>query len=516
MRRRLSIFAALSVSVASALDIIPAPRKIAERGGVFVAVEDAAAVAAKETADSSLPPEGYVLSVETNGIAIRHADAAGAFYARQTLRQIAVRSGGRWTYPCVEISDWPSYRWRGAMLDEGRHFFGKETVRRMLDLMARYKFNVFHWHLTEDQGWRLDVPGYPRLARCGGMRRRSPAHGADVIIRAKYDCEMTEYNTERYGPFFYTADDVREIVAYARERHIEVVPEIEMPGHTLAALGAYPEFACFPERIRAGEAGDKWGISRNVICVGNDSAVRFLERTLDFVCELFPSKVVHIGGDECPRLNWEECPKCRARMKAEGLKDANGLQAWITARMARYLAKKGRRAMGWDEILGGDVPKDVIGQSWRTEAEHGAGTELVSGAAGAARGFDMVMSPLTKCYYSYMQGLKEEPFPRNGPNLTLETAYSFDPVQGVPENARAHVLGGQCCLWGEYIWNRYDLEWRMWPRAMAMAEVLWTAPSNRDFADFSRRAAVLRKRLVSEGVNCAPLGLPEPCGQRDL
>ena len=501
------MLALLPLCVVAGVDsLLPKPQSVEPREGFFIAKEGAASVHVEETADGSLPREGYRLSVSREGIAIRSSEPAGAFYARQTLLQLAERTKDGWRYPCVEISDRPAYRWRGVLLDEGRHFFGKETVRKLLDLMAMYKFNVFHWHLTEDQGWRLEIPGYPKLTECGSMRRRSPAHGATLKCNRKdFIYESTELNTEQYGPFFYTAADVREILAYAKARHIEVVPEIEIPGHAMSALGSYPEFACFPERIEAGAAASDWGIFRDVYCIGNDSTVRFLEHVLDYVCELFPSQVIHIGGDECPRVNWEKCPKCQARMKAEGLEKVGDLQAWITRRMAVHLAKKGRRIMGWDEILNGDVPKSAIGLSWRVAAKEGAGTEHVSGADGALKGHDMVMTPHSLCYYSYLQGLKEDMFFRTGAKLPLEKAYTFDPVEGVPESARSHVLGGQCCLWGEYIWNRYDLFWRMWPRGFAMSEILWSAPVKRDFADFRRRAAVERGRLVAMGINCAPL-----------
>ena len=497
----------LSLCACAGVDsLLPMPQKVEAKEGFFTAKEDATSVCMKEMVDASLPKEGYRLSVSPEGIAVCSSDSAGAFYARQTLLQLAEKTADGWRYPCVEIKDFPAYRWRGVLLDEGRHFFGKETVRKLLDLMARYKFNVFHWHLTEDQGWRLEIPGYPKLTECGAMRRRSPAHGSILNCNRKdFIYFSTEMNTEQYGPFFYKAEDVREILAYAKERHIEVVPEIEIPGHAMSALGSYPEFACFPERIDAGAAAPDWGIFRDVYCMGNDSTVRFLEHVLDYVCELFPSQVIHIGGDECPRVNWEKCPKCQARMKAEGLKQEGDLQAWITRRMAEHLAKKGRRIMGWDEILNGDVPKSAIGLSWRRGAKEGAGTEHVSGAAGAEKGHDMVMTPHSLCYYSYLQGLKEEHFPRNGRTLSLQLAYTFDPVEGVPESARSHVLGGQCCLWGEYIWNYYDLFWRMWPRGFAMSEILWSAPKNRDFEDFKRRAAAERGRLVKMGINCAPL-----------
>ena len=507
----ITLAAALCVatSTLAEVSVIPAPRQVKENAGFFESEKGFDAVPVTFAKDATLPKEGYALTVAPGGIAVRAADAAGEFYARQTLLQLAQKTKTGWRYPCVEIVDHPAYGWRGVLLDEGRHFFGKETVRNLLDLMAMYKLNVFHWHLTEDQGWRLDIPQYPKLAQMASMRRRSPAFGARLQSGKDADgartYTSTAMTTERYGPFFYTADDIREILAYAEARHIRVVPEIELPGHARAALGAYPEFSCFPERIPAGAAAEDWGIFRDVFCMGNDDTIRFLEDVLDYVCELFPSPIIHIGGDECPTVNWSKCPKCKARMEKEGLTKPSELQIWITRHMAEHLAKKGRRIMGWDEILNGDVPKSAIGQSWRVAAREGAGTDHVSGAQGALKGHDMVMSPHNITYYSCMQGFEEEPFPRGGGVISLERAYSFDPAAGVPESARSHVLGGQCCMWGEYLWNRFDLAWRMWPRAFAMAEILWTAPEPRDFADFARRAAVERKRLISMGVNCAPL-----------
>ena len=476
--------------------LIPMPRKVEWKVG-----KCPPGAAVSKTRDPSIPTEGYRLDVTPKGIAIASSDDAGAFYAEKTLAQLKLKGGD---CPCVSIEDAPAFRWRGALLDEGRHFFGKETVKRMIDLLADYKFNVFHWHLTEDQGWRIDVPGLPELAKRGAMREQSPCHGARLKKVAPYDYRSSALNGEKYGPFFYTEADLREIVAYAKERHVTVVPEIELPGHAYGALAAYPNLACFPERIGKAAASD-WGIFRDVFCVGNDETVAFLEKVLDFVCDVFPSEVIHIGGDECPRVIWKECPKCQARMKAEGLKTEGELQAWITKKMAAHLAKRGRRVMGWDEILAGDVPTTAIGQSWRTNAKEGAGTEHVSAAAGALRGYDMVMSPHNLTYYSAPQGIENDPFLRGGGSLTLEKAYGFDPLAGVPESARSHVLGGQCCLWGEYLWNFFDLNWRMWPRAFAMSEVLWTYPSTRDFPAFEERAGEHRVRLLKQGINCAPL-----------
>ena len=460
--------------------------------------------AVRETADASIPSEGYRLEVTKDGVTIASSDAAGAFYARQTLSQLEVKDGGKAFYQGCRISDRPAYPWRAVLLDEGRHFLGKETVMRTLDLMALYKLNRLHWHLTEDQGWRIDVPGMPELAKYGSVRAESPKHGSRLRHLGKFRYE-SDRNGQQYGPFFYTRADLEEVVAYAKERLIEIVPEIELPGHSLGAIAAFPELTCFPENITNRMAASDWGISTDVLCVGNDKTLRFLERVLDYVCEVFPSKVVHIGGDECPRLSWEKCPKCQARMKAEGLKKEGDLQAWITKKMAEYLAKKGRRIMGWDEILSGDVPMTAIGQSWRTQATNGAGTELVSGAGGAAKGFDMVMTPHTECYYSYGAKHEDDPFQYSSDRLPLSRAYAFDPMTGVPESARAHVLGSEACIWGEYTWNEYDLAWKLWPRAFAMAEILWRDPKPRDYRDFAARAAVHRKRLIAMGVNCAPV-----------
>ena len=452
--------------------------------------------------DASLPVEGYWLEVGTKEIVIRSSDAAGEFCARQTLKQLEEVADGKTNYPCCTIRDWPAYRWRGVLIDDCRHFFGRETVKRVLNLMAMYKLNVLHWHLTDDQGWRIDVPGMPELVKYGSVRASSPKHGAELKELGDFRYQ-SEQNGQQYGPFYYTEAELREIVAYADARHITVVPEVDLPGHMRSAIAAYPNLTCFPAHITNRMAHCDWGVTTDVLCVGNDEILSFLERVLDFLCSVFPSEVIHIGGDECPRVNWEKCPKCRMRMNQEGLKTAGDLQTWITHKVADYLAKKGRRIMGWDEILAGDVPASAIGQSWRTQK--GEGADLVNAAAGAMRGHDMVVNPHTECYYNYWPGVKDDPFMSAGYPITIEKAYMFDPMTGVPENCRGHILGSEACLWSEYIWNEYDLEWKMWPRTLAMAELLWANPQPRDFADFRKRVAIHRKRLVRAGVNCQPL-----------
>jgi len=483
----------------AAIVLVPQPVELTELPGTCAVTN------VTERRDASVPAEGYRLEVTSAGIAVTSSDAAGAFYARQTLAQLAETKDGKTVYPCCRIVDAPAYPWRGVLIDEGRHFMGKEAVKQQLDLMAYHKLNRLHWHLTEDQGWRFDVPGLPDLVKYGSVRAESPSHGARLRVIGKFQYRSDALNGCPYGPFYYTRADLEEIVAYAAARHIEIVPEIELPGHSHGVLAAYPELACCPENIRPRLAMSDWGISTNVCCVGNDATLRFFEKVFDYVCEVFPSKVIHLGGDECPRVMWERCPKCQARMKAEGLKTSGDLQGWITRKMADYLAKKGRRIMGWDEILAGDVPTTAIGQSWRTQQANGAGTELVGTAAAVARGYDMVVTPHTECYYAYGAKIPDDPFQYSSDNLPLSRAYAFDPMTGIPAEYRKHVLGSEACCWSEYVWNEYDLCWKLWPRSCAMAEILWRDPQPRDCADFVRRVAIHRQRLIKRHVNCQPV-----------
>ena len=497
-----AVAAGLSAAVSAAVDVVPRPLKIVETGGAF-SVAGAPADAVKYSCDASLPAEGYRLSVTTGGVSVAASGPAGRLYALETLKQLAREDGGMTVVPCVEIEDAPRYQWRGVHLDECRHFFGKDAVKKILDLMVRFKLNRFHWHLTDDQGWRLDVPGRPELVKYGAVRPESVKRGE----RAHYGDERDagKYDGTPYGPFFYTEGDLREIVAYAAERGIEVVPEVEFPGHVYAALAAYPEFACRPERLVARTPRVAYGIADDVLCVGNDDALKLVEDVLDWVCRVFPFDVVHIGGDECPQDAWKTCPKCQARIKAEGLGDERGLQPWVTRRFVAFLEARGRRTVGWDEYLIGDVPKNAIGMSWRAW-KTGAGHDLVSGVAAAVRGHDMIMTPCSHCYLDYWQGLEDDPHLYIGQHrLTVGDCYSFDPCAGVPEEARPHVLGGQGNNWTEYTLDLGELEWKMWPRMMALAEVFWLGEAKPGYADFRRRALRQRELLVGAGVNCAPL-----------
>lgn len=483
----------------AALSIIPQPKEVRELFGLVpvdtpVAVEHVEGIAA----------EGYSLHIDPAGaITIMSSDKAGEFYARQTLRQALGCDG----YRCMAVDDAPRFRWRGMLLDECRHFFGKDVVKKMLDVMSQYKLNVLHWHLTDDQGWRLDIPGYPELVRYGSVRSASPRHGAGIRwIDKAAETYMMDLDGQRYGPYFYTESDIKEILAYAAERHITVVPEIELPGHVYAALAAYPEFACRPENLKDRSPRLIWGIEKDVLCLGNDEAIRFMECVLDYVCTLFPSEVVHIGGDECPQVRWRDCPKCRKRIKEKGLKDERGLQPWITRHFVEFLGARGKRALGWDEyLLGEGIPTTAIGMSWRLGKDGGAGHDWLSPADIAGKGHDVVMTPNSHCYLDYGQELGDDPFQYIGGCVSLEQCHSLDMTIGIPTEARSHILGGQGNNWSEYTWNQYDLEWKMWPRGCALAEVFWCGDGKPSFADFRRRMREHRSRLIRHGVNCAPL-----------
>ena len=354
------------------------------------------------------------------------------------------------------------FSWRGFMLDEARHFFGVETVKACLDHMADNGLNVFHWHLTDDQGWRLDLPQFPELAAIGSVRPHSPPRGCD-----------TGSDGTPYGPYAYTPSEVRNIIAYAKRRGILVVPEIELPGHTRALLAAHPEFGC-EGAPRVETPWCEFGICEDVLCAGNDEAMDFLERVLDAVMELFPSTFIHIGGDECPKEHWKTCPKCQARIRDERLADENALQGWVTRRMVRHIASRGRRAVGWDEILeGGDLPRGTVVQCWRWSERAMAALE---------QGLDVVMSPLESTYLSIPEGLPGDRCVyraytvASGRILTKEKIRAFDPCAGIPEDLRAHVLGAECCAWSEVTYGESELRYKTFGRLEAFHEAMERKP----------------------------------------
>ena len=334
---------ALGVSAASC-ELLPMPRGISWDAGEFAMPgRDASCLTGVVSVvrDASVPAEGYRIDVTAAGVSIASSDDAGRFYAHGVVASLACADGrGKVTVPCCRIVDSPVFAWRGVLLDECRHFFGKTAVKEILDLMALHRLNVLHWHLTDADAWRLEIPGFPELIEYGAVRPSG--------VAPDWTGGNKRHTNERYGPYFYTADDVREILAYAAERQISVVPEIEMPAHARAALAAYPEFSCRGVALRPRIPHCTIGPQYEIFCAGNEEAMVFLEKVLDYVCALFPSKVIGIGGDECPKNRWKECPKCQARVRALGLENEEQLQNWMTHRFCGFLAKRGRRALAWD------------------------------------------------------------------------------------------------------------------------------------------------------------------------
>ncbi len=430
---------------------------------------------------SGVGAEGYELSIDPSSVEISAAHPAGLFYGLQTLLQLmpadvfadqpSSKSVDHIALPCLRIVDKPRYSWRGFMLDCCRHFFPKEFIKKCLDLMALHKLNRFHWHLTEDQGWRIEIKKYPELTRIGAFR--------------------TEVAGNRSGGF-YTQDDVRDIVAYAAERHIMVIPEIEMPGHSTAAIAAYPELSCTGGPF---EVSPQWGVFKDVYCVGNDHTLEFLENVLDEVISLFPSPYLHIGGDECPKERWEACPRCRARMAAEGLKDGVELQSWFTRRIEAFLTSRNRQLIGWDEILEGGLAPRATVQSWRGKD---------GGIAAARQGHDVIMSPTSHCYFDYYQGRPEfEPLAIGG-DLPLSYVYTFEPTPAeLSADEARHILGGQANLWTEYIADPDHAEYMMFPRLCALAEALWSESAARDWGSFILRLEVHQRRLEQMSTHIA-------------
>lgn len=428
------------------------------------------------TRRSTLGDEGYLLEAEASGVTITAATDAGLFWGAQTLRQLlptqveSLRpaAGVQWAVPGVTIEDRPRFAWRGGHLDVARHFFPVEFVKRFIDLLALHKQNVFHWHLTEDQGWRLQIDNYPGLTKTGAWR--DDGQGG------------------RCGGF-YTQAEAREVVAYAAGRHVTVVPEIELPGHALAALAAYPQYSCTGGPF---EVGTKWGIYEDVFCAGNDGAISFLKDVLDEVLEIFPGPFVHVGGDECPKARWKACPKCQARIRAEKLADEHELQSWVIRQFDAYLAKCDRRLIGWDEILEGGLAPGAAVMSWR-------GTE--GGLAAARAGHDVVMCPHQHVYldYKHYEGDSE---PGRLGVTSLEKVYAFDPT--IPELKPAeaeHVLGVQANVWTEGPSTPAEVEMLTWPRMGAVAEMAWTPQASREFGDFRARLKPFGARLEALGVN---------------
>jgi hexosaminidase len=415
--------------------------------------------------DTLLPPEWYSLSVTAKTITINAVEEAGLFRGSRTLIQLLQQGLTTGSLSCLTISDHPRFPWRGMHLDVCRHFFPVEFVKKYIDLLARYKMNSFHWHLTEDQGWRIEIKSHPKLTEVGAWRK-----GSQVGPYSR-----REYDSIPYGGF-YTQDEIREVVAYAAARHINVVPEIELPGHAMAALAAYPHLGCTggPYEVQKG-----WGVFEDVFCAGNDSTFAMLEDVLTEVMDLFPSPYIHIGGDECPKEAWKSCSKCQARMKAEGLKDEHELQSYFIQRIEKFVNAKGRKIIGWDEILEGGLAPNAAVMSWRG---------IEGGIAAARSGHYAVMSPGSHCYFDHYQGdPANEPLAIGG-YTTVQKVYSYEPIPAElkPEEHK-YILGAQGNVWTEYILTPEHVEYMAVPRMLALAEVLWTPKEKRNEADFIAR-----------------------------
>ena len=446
---------------------------------------------------TDLPAEGYELEIAPAGILLTGGAAAGVSRGVQTLRQLlppatlrrAQISCGPWQVPAGRIVDAPRFSWRGVMLDVARHFMPVSDVLRFVDLAAFHKLNVLHLHLTDDQGWRIEVPGRPRLTSVGAWR-------PTTMLGSRWH---SSYDGRPHGGF-YTDDDLREIVAYATDRHMTVVPEVDMPGHMQAAVAAYPELGHgYTGPVRTG-----WGVSPHVLNVG-PAALDFCREVLDHLCDIFPGELIGIGGDECPTTEWQDSPVAWERIRAENLAGPHELQPWFTARLAEHLAVRGRRLYGWDEILAGGAPPGAVVAAWR-------GVEPTRHAARA--GHQVVACPDTSVYLDYRQSDDpDEPTPV-GTRLTLADVYGFEPVpDGLSPAEEARVLGGQANVWTEHLESARRVDYQAFPRLCAFAEAVW-GPAARDFAEFSARLPAHLARLDALGVNYRPLTGPRPWDAR--
>jgi len=463
--------------------------KIAE-GAKAPAGRDAIILVLTGQPGGSANPEGYELEVTPRGVHIQAPSAAGLIYGVRTLLGLfppAIESktqqAGSWSVPCAKIVDHPRFRWRGLLLDVSRHFFTKEFLKQYIDQMAKYKLNVLQLHLTDDQGWRIEIKSLPRLTQVGAWR--VPRLGRWWEREPPRDGEAATEGG------FYTQDEMRDLIAYAKARAVTILPEIEVPGHALAAIASYPELSCTGAPYRVNPGSKFYTIEDNALCPGDERTFEFMEKVFSEVAALFPSEYVHIGGDECFKGFWKKCPKCQRRMKEENLKDENELQSYLVRRVEKILAAKGKKLIGWDEILEGGLAPNAAVMSWRGTA---------GGIAAAKMKHQVVMTPSSHTYLDLYQGdpaLEPDTYSR----LLLSTVYRFEPV---PEGVEPkYVLGGQGNLWTESVPNPRHAEYMTWPRALALAEVLWSPKESRDWDDFIRRMEVHFQRLDAAEVNYA-------------
>lgn len=433
-------------------------------------------------------PEAYQLKVDANQVVISSPSEAGVFYGIQTLRKaVDVAEGSNVELPAVEIKDQPRFGYRGMMLDVGRHFFSMDEIKTYIDMMALHNINRFHWHLSEDQGWRIEIKKYPKLTEIGSMRK-------ETVIGHN----SGKYDGKPYGGF-YTQEQAKEIVAYAAERYITVIPEIDLPGHMQAALAACPELGCTGGPY---EVWTQWGVSDNVLCAGNDQTIQFIKDVLAEIVEIFPSEYIHVGGDECPKVKWSTCPKCQARIKALGLKSDNKhtkeerLQSYVIHEAEEFLNSKGRKMIGWDETLEGGLAPNATVMSWRGEA---------GGIEAAKQHHDVVMTPNTYLYFDYYQSKDTETEPMAiGGYLPIERVYSYEPMpKSLSPEEQKYIVGVQANLWTEYIPDFKQVQYMVLPRMAALSESQWCAPEKKNYEAFLQRVSRLVNIYAKNGWNYA-------------
>ena len=462
------------------IHVIPEPLEVKVYNGHV----DLSEVEISYVVDESLGEEAYEIIARRENVVVKASTDRGFLYAGQTLSQLTAEDG---SIPCVRIYDAPRFAYRGMHLDVARHFFTVDQVKKYLDIMAIHKMNTFHWHLTDDQGWRVEIKRYPRLTEFGSMRKET------AIGKGWYD---VKYDGIPHGGY-YTQEEIREVVAYAVSKGISVIPEIDVPAHMLAAVASYPELCCTGEQH---DVWGRWGVSPEILCAGKEESFEFLENVLLEIMDMFPSEYIHIGGDECPKTRWADCPLCQARMREIGIADDEkalvNLQAYVTNRVEAFLAQHGKRIIGWDEILDGNISPSATIMSWR-------GTD--GGIAAAKAGHDVIMTPNTHCYLDYYQSrcIQDEPFAIGG-FVNVEKVYSFEPYtpEMIPEQ-RSHILGVQANLWTEYIKTPEHLEYMLLPRMSALSEVQWCAPEKRDYGRFLDKMSHMLEIYKSMGFNYA-------------
>lgn len=441
--------------------------------------------------DATEKTDAYSLTVDASGITSRASTYGGHFYALQTLLQLLPREiknrsrvdGLKWTLPCVRIHDEPRFGWRGMMLDVSRHWFTKDEVKAFIDEIAEYKFNIFHWHLTDDQGWRIQIDSYPNLTAKGSKRA--------FRVGPWWSYERPKAGEPLNYGGFYTKDEIREVIAYAAKRNVNIMPEVDVPGHSLATLVAYPELACFKAQEFVNVGNKFYGQDENSLCAGNDATYKLLEAVFGELTDLFPFAYVHVGGDECFKGFWKKCPKCQQRMAAEKLKNVHELQSYLIRRVEKMLAAKGRKLVGWDEILEGGLAESATVMSWRG---------MNGGIKAAKAGHPVIMTPNNCCYLDLYQG---EPSAEPGTYsmCRLSSCYRLDPVpNGVDPKL---ILGGQGNLWTESVPTFRHAEYMSWPRGWALAETFWSAAAQKDWPDFVRRVEEHFRRAETADINYA-------------